>query len=411
MFVKENCHIKNKKDVSLLLLFLTFFKIGATSFGGFISLISVIQKDLTEKKGLVKDKVIIDGVSLASVLPGPMAVNVVAYIGYYLKGIKGALVSMLGILLPSFALILILSLVYFEYGQLPELETFFRGVLPAVAAIIVSVAINMSKKHIRDAKQVFIVLLTIIAILFIKSIFITSAIILVGGLLGYFLYKNTNISKSNTIEIIPKKKNIKQLFSAIGFVIIIMLSISILSYLSSGKAYPSTIVLKDLMITFSSLGVTTFGGGYVVIPVMQEIFVSALGWLTQIEFVDSIAMGQLTPGPIFISATFIGYKVGGFLGAITATFFVFVPPSLIMVICSAFFHRMRGSITIKAAFKGLRPAVIGMILASAYSIFVSTSFSWMSLLVFASVLISSTKYKVDVVFLIPLSGLVGLLFF
>ena len=110
---------KYSTDITLQFLFLSFLKIGATSWGGFMAIISVVQKELVEKKALIEEKVIFEGVSLASVLPGPMAFNVVVYIGYYLKGIKGAIVSMLGILLPSFLFMLILSYIYLKYGELP----------------------------------------------------------------------------------------------------------------------------------------------------------------------------------------------------------------------------------------------------------------------------------------------------
>lgn len=402
-------HIKQDNSVTLLFLFLSFLKIGATSFGGFMALISVVQKELIEKKGVLKDQVILDGVSLASVLPGPMAFNVIVYIGYYLKGIKGALVSMLGILLPSFIFMLILSFVYIEYGQLPILANFFKGVLPAVAAIIVVVAANMAKKNIKDFKQGFICILAIATILLVKSIFITFIIIIGGGVLGYLLYKNS-IANEAVLEVKHTKYG-KQLIATIIIVATVMMVVWLLPSLTSKATHSIATVQKDLMTTFSSISITLFGGGYVVIPTMQEIIVSSLGWLTEKEFADAIAMGQLTPGPIFISATFIGYKVGGLLGAITATLAIFIPPGLIMIVFSEFFNKIRNSKIIKAAFKGLRPAVIGMIFAAAYTIGTSISFSWFAVIVFIGVLIASFKYKIDVVFLIPLSGLAGLLFF
>lgn len=403
---------KNKieeNNVTLLFLFLTFLKIGATSFGGFMALISVVQKELIEKKEILKDQVIFDGISLASVLPGPMAFNVIVYIGYYLKGVKGALVSMIGILLPSFIFMILLSFIYIEYGQLPALTNFFKGVLPAVAGIIVAVAANMAKKNIKDFKQVFICILAIVAILFIKSIFITFIIIIGGGFLGYIFYKN---AIKTEVDLVKKHlKNTKQLKLSLIGLIIVMFVVWLLPSITSGEIASLATIQKELMVTFSSISVTLFGGGYVIIPTMQEIFVSGLHWLSKEEFADAIAMGQLTPGPIFISATFIGYKVGGFLGAVTATLAIFIPPGFIMILVSEFFNKIRNSKVIKAIFKGLRPAVIGMIFAAAYTIGSSISFSWFAIVVFLSVLIASFKYKVDVVYLIPIAGISGLLFF
>src|SRR3954449_5341084 len=117
-------------------LFCLFLKIGATSWGGFMALIAVIQKQMSELDKVIEEKEIVQSISLASVLPGPMAVNVVAYIGYKLKGLPGAFISMAGVLLPCFILMLVLSYVYFTYGSTPSFTHFFLGILPAVAAIL-----------------------------------------------------------------------------------------------------------------------------------------------------------------------------------------------------------------------------------------------------------------------------------
>lgn len=409
MIKTEN--IKQETDITLSFLFLSFLKIGATSWGGFMALISVIQKELIEKKEVIKDKIIFDGISLAMVLPGPIAFNVVVYIGYYLKGVKGAIVSMLGILLPSFIFMLILSYLYIEYGQLPELENFFKGVLPAVVAIIVSVAINMARKNIKDAKQVVICVLAIGALLLVKSIFITFIIIVGGALLGYILYHNT-IEENEKENLTTKKtKNVKPLIYSFVVIVSFIVLAWLLTFFLPPTAVEELSVQKELMLTLSTISVTLFGGGYVIIPIMQEIIVNGLQWLSEKEFIDAIAMGQLTPGPIFISATFIGFKVGGFMGAVTATLAIFIPPGIIMIIFSEFFSQIRNSKFIRAAFKGLRPAVIGMIFTAAFTISMGISFSWFALAVFLIVLIASLKFKIDVVYLIPLSGITGLLFF
>ena len=100
---------------------------------------------------------------------------------------------------------------------------------------------------------------------------------------------------------------------------------------------------QKIMLTFSGMSLSLFGGGYVVIPAMQQVIVNSLNWLNQLEFTDAIAMGQITPGPIFISATFIGYKVAGFWGALNATISIFLPPGLLMIVCARFFDQIRNS--------------------------------------------------------------------
>jgi len=400
----------NKNSVSLNYLFLTFLRIGATSWGGFMALISVVQKNMVEKDKVIKDEEILDGISLASVLPGPVAFNVVTYIGYQLKGFKGALVSMAGITLPSFLLILVLAHVYFKFGQLPIFTNFFNGVLPAVTAIIISVAYSMTRKNVKDPKQVVIMTSAIVALILFRSFFITALIMVVGGSAGYFIYRKDDAKEqktsSNRISF-SWKRALVLTFSIIAGVVFF----AYLPNLTQGALQEQLRIQRDIMFTFSGLSVTLFGGGYVIIPAIHEVIVEGLHWLSTKEFSDAIAMGQITPGPIFISATFIGYKVGGLMGAITATLAIFLPPGFIMLLCSQFIDSIKNSKVVVAIFKGLRPAVIGMIFAAAYTLGKDLSLNWGTIFIFLSVLVLSIKYKINVVYLIPASGVIGILIF
>ena len=153
-----------------------------------MSLISAVQKQVVDKDKLISNEDVLDGISLASVLPGPLAVNVISFIGYRLKGIRGAIVCFSGILIPSFLLMLLLSVVYQKFGNVPEFGSFFAGVLPAVAAIIISVAVGMIKKNVSDWKQIILVVLSGVITFFSRSYFFTLLIILLSAFTGYFLY-------------------------------------------------------------------------------------------------------------------------------------------------------------------------------------------------------------------------------
>ncbi len=396
--------------VSLKYLFFTFLKIGAISWGGFMALISVVQNNLVERDKVIEDEEILDGTSLASILPGPVAFNVVAYLGYRLRGIKGALVSMVAILLPSFILILALTYFYFEYGDLLVLSNFFLGVLPAVSAIIISVAFNMSKKHIKDIWQIIICLIAGVTLIFAKSFFTTLFIMTLGSLLGYILYKNS--IKSNEKQSMKKLRlNWEKFMLFIISIALFLLLIWILPSVVNGSISEKIKLQRDILFTFSGMSITLFGGGYVIIPTIQTIIVDSLHWLNNKEFADAIAMGQITPGPIFISATFIGYKVGGIWGAITATLAIFLPPGFLIIFTSRFLGYIKQSHIVKALFKGLRPAIIGMIFAASYTITKGIAINWITEVIFIGVLIASLKFKINVVYLIPVSGILGIIIY
>lgn len=325
---------------SLIYLFLTFLRIGATSWGGFMALISMIQKRVVEKDGQIENETILEGISLASVLPGPMAVNVVSFVGYKLGGVKGALISIFGVLLPSFVLMLVLSHLYLAFGDIPAMNHFFAGILPAVAAVIISVAVSMGEKSIKDWPQILIAIASASIAAFSKSYLTTLAVLVVSGVIGYFYYGQAPPVK--TIQAKKKKQQETQTTEppgrAIVYSIILVTVIAALVYFYEGQNVIVNLH-RQILLTFSTMSLTQFGGGYVIIPTMQKVIVDGMKWLTNKEFVDAIAMGQITPGPIFISATFIGYKLSGFWGALNATLSIFLPTAILTIICTRFLIR------------------------------------------------------------------------
>jgi len=404
--------VKRPDETSLKYLFLTFLKIGATSWGGFMALISVVQKQVVDKDKKIENETLLDGISLASVLPGPMAFNVVTYVGYKLKGFSGAIVSMAAILLPSFVMMLVLSFLYSKYGNIPSFEHFFAGVLPAVAAIILSVAFAMAKKNISGTLQILIAVASALIIIFAKAYIATLIVMIISAFIGYLVYyKPSGISHTEL-----KPKSLDKSSRKIGFIVWISIAVFfaillVLPFILPPELETSLRLQQKIMLTFSGMSLSLFGGGYVVIPAMQQVIVNSMGWLTNQEFTDAIAMGQITPGPIFISATFIGYKVAGFWGALNATIAIFLPPGLVMIVSTRFYDKIRNSAIISAAFKGLRPAIIGMIAAAAFTIVYSNELSLKTGLLLCLFLLLAIRYKADPVFLIPGAGLVGLLIF
>jgi len=377
-----------------------------------MALISVVQKRMVEKDKKIGNEEIMEGISLATFLPGPIAFNVVTFVGYKLRGIKGALVSMAGLVLPSFLLMILLSYFYLTYRNLPSLNHFFAGILPAVAAVIISVAIAMAKKNISNASQVVIAIAAAIITVLSKSYITTIIVMLASGVSGYFLY-HTN-TKNETNKTIKTHQDLKN--QDFGFVIPFLITVSfllalLLPFILPAGVKTSAFLQQKITLTFSGMSLSLFGGGYVIIPAMQQIVVNSMNWVSNKEFTDAVAMGQITPGPIFITATFIGYKVAGFWGALNATISIFLPPGLLMIVCSRFFNKIRSSAVISSVFKGLRPAIIGMIAAAAFTIMIQNELSIKSVLLFISFLILALRYKADPVYLIPGAGLIGLLIF
>ena len=388
---------------SLSYIFFTFLKLGATAFGGYMSLVAIVQKQLVEVDKKLKEEDLLDGISLTSVLPGPVAVNTIAYVGYQLRGVPGAIAAFAGIILPSFFLVIFLSWLYFSYGNIPAVKNVFSGITPAITALIVTVAIGMTRKTIKLSAQWTICLLAALLLILVGGFAVTFLLIIVSGVAGAFLFRQS------AEQALPDDEKIhfenKQL--VIPGVVLLLLLCTLLW----GGQYPGAPKDVQILSTFSGISLTLFGGGYVVIPALHELFVENLNWLTSAEFADGIAIGQITPGPIFVTATFIGYKVAGVVGAFLATVAIFTPPAVLTVLLSRFVKILNQSSVVKAAMKGVRAAVIGMIFASAITIGQTITPSVVSAIIFAAIFIISLKYTISPVYLIIASGVAGFILF
>jgi len=387
--------------VSLSTLFGIFFKIACTSFGGFMAMIAVVEREVVERRKLMRHEDMLDGISLASLLPGPVAVNLVTYAGYRMRGGPGALVSAVGAVLPSFALIVVLAIAYFQFGQMPVVSKLFMGFIPAMAAIILMAAWTMARKAMTDWRGIAIGIGSGSILLAVGGFFSTLGIILGSGVLGWWWFRPTATSVSAGDPPRPPAK--------------MNSSLAMLMTGSPALAAPLASfdpgLIAKIFAVFAGMSVMLFGGGYVFIPLIQEIVVNGHGWVTQREFIDAIAMGQITPGPILVSAAFIGLKVAGFAGAVAATIGIYLPPALLMIVSSAALERIKKSAAIQAALRGVRPAVVGMIFAAVITVGLSAPHQWGSLVIFGATLLVLIRFRLQVVWVIPPAGLAGMLLF
>ena len=385
--------------ISLPSLFWIFFRIACTSFGGFMAMISMVENVVVERRKLMSHHDMLDGISLASLLPGPVAVNLVVYVGYRLRGGSGAAVCALGAVLPSFAFIVMLSVTYFQWGQVPAVNRLFMGFIPAVAAIIVSAAWNMSLRSITGVREGAIALAAFAALLGIGGFYSTLGIIVGAGVIGWLLFRGAASAPSSE----PGKKPATPK-PGIHANVFMVNAVPLAGVPLWG--FDPSLVMK-LFGVFAGMSVMLFGGGYVFIPLIQEVVVNHHKWVTSQEFVDAIAMGQITPGPILVSAAFIGLKVAGVVGAVTATVGIYLPPALLMVAGAHALGRIKRSIAIQAALRGVHPAVIGMIFAAAVMVGQTSVPVSISVLIFTGALYALLRFRVEAVWIIPAAGLAG----
>ena len=389
-----------KKNISYFSLFLTFLKTGTISFGGYMMLISMIRYEFSIRKKIIKKKKIIDAITMASFLPGPMAINVASYIGFILKGWKGAVVSFVAVLLPSFFIMVIFTHLYINSKNIPGFSSFFNGVMPVVAAVIFSVAYGFYNDSKDKTLAILLSILSFTLTSLIKGyISIILPLLVCGGL--NLLYNGDKIKKITN----PKKAFIR----VKGIIIASLVMTILLVFLNTAPIDSTNFNLSKV---FANISLTLFGGGYVFIPYLDKIIVEQLGWLTQREFIDSIAMGQITPGPILITATFIGYKMNGLLGAFLATLSIFLPSSVVIIFFSRVYYFIKKNSTVKLIINGFKIGIIGLICYSGYVIMFKQQddINFYSIIACILTFVFLNKTKIHPIFLIIAAGLIGFFF-
>ena len=387
-------------------LFFTFLKTGTISFGGYMMLIAMIQYEFSERKKILNKNKILDAITMASFLPGPMAINVASYIGFLIKGWKGAVISFVAVLLPSFIIMVIFSHLYLNSRNIPGFSSFFDGVLPVVAAVIFSVAYNIYKESKDKVFSLLLVILSFVLTSLIKGyISIILPLLICGGL--NLFYNGDKLKKITN----PKKAFLR----IKGIIIASLIMIILFVFLNNA---PISSLEFNLAKVFANISLTLFGGGYVFIPYLDKIIVEQMEWLTKREFIDSIAMGQITPGPILITATFIGYKLGyllnntitsGIFGAFIATISIFLPSSVVIIFFSRVYYFVKKNTTVKLIIKGFKIGIIGLICYSGYIIMFKQqeTFNLLSLSICIFSFIILNKTKIHPLFLILGFGVAG----
>ncbi len=382
-------------------LYKLFLKIGCTGFGGFMALIAQVQSYAVERRKLLSQEDMLNGISLATILPGPVAVNTVAYTGYRIRGWAGALTAATAVMTPSFLLMLLLTDAYFRLGSIPAVGRLFNGFIPAVAAVVLAAAWNMSRKTTKTAAEFLIAAAACLSLILVRGFLVTAAIIAASAVLGWLLFRRGQAGAERP----PAAKTAEGPRTA-G---------SRMGVHAVAAALPGPFLAVNLaaagklFATFAGMSLLLFGGGYVFIPLMQQTVVDGQGWVTGKEFLDGIALGQIMPGPILISSVFIGYKVAGLTGAVAATAGMFGPPGIAMLLCTRFLDRIKGSAAVTACLRGIRSGVLGMVTAAAIVIARTAQPHAVSLVIFAAALVALLRFKVETAWIIPAAGIIGVL--
>jgi chromate transporter len=386
---------------SLRLLFKRFLKLGATADGG-PAIAPQMKKMIVKDLGWMKEQEFMQGMALCQLIPGATFVQLSTYIGYRLRGIWGAFICAIAFVLPAFILIVILSTIYFKLGDLWFIKSLFKGLGAIVVAIVLNAFINFGKPILREWKAVLIAILSFFAFLYQLN---TVLVFIVAGILALLLRPTipakTGSPPPSQVSNETAKREGDRLF--LGVLALLIGAIFVVCYFLNAQ-------LSYLAMTLSKVGALAFGGGFTIIPLIQYEVVDRFQWVSTKEFLDGIAMGQVTPGPIMITATFLGYKLSGFLGAAMATLAIFSPAFFIVTLLIPHYDRLKGLKTVRIMEQGILAAFVGM-LGLVLSNFGRTTFVDFPSIAFAATAFIALLKKVDLPYILLTGAVLSILVF
>jgi len=392
----------------------TALYIGIIGYGG-PAVLGQMKKKMVHEKKWVGGEDFMNALSLADILPGATGVTLIGYLGYKIKGIKGWLLGAGLYVLPAFLYTTALAWFYFKYNSIGFVQKIFTGLGALVVALLVNALINLSKPVLgKSGIYGYLKAIAIALPAFLLEFFAginATFIYILSGTLGFTLYyfsKEIVAAQETRAEIEEEKKE-KIIWKSIltsRFTYLLFL------FVMTGILLWYFVPLLGLLISsFIHMGTFALGSGFTIIPLMKSIAVDQNHWVTLKQFQDGLAVGQITPGPILITAAFIGYKVMGWLGALTATVSIFLPSLSLIVVLGGFHERIKHLKVVKAIIKGFLAGFIGIITAIAVQFGEKSLINWQTWLIFIISLIVIAKLKKDVIWVITGTVIVSFFLF
>jgi chromate transporter len=378
---------------SLSRLFLSFLRLGLTAFGGPAMIAYIRELAVEREKWLAKD-VFQGGVALCQTIPGATAMQVAAYVGLRVHGVGGAVVSYVGFGLPAFCLMLLLSVLYARMHNLPLMMAAFSGLQALIVAVVANATISFGRTILIGWKQGVIALIAA-ALFWVK---VHPVLILpAAAVLGMAL---------QSIQAGAKQGGAQGALPAVLLPLAGLVAVS-------GAAFSLLVWLRpelaQLALLMARIDLVAFGGGFASVPFMLHEIVEVRSWLDVHTFLDGIALGQFTPGPIVITATFVGYLLHGFAGAAVATVAVFLPSLLLVIGVAPFFSRLRSFVRFNQAMSGVLASFVGLLATVTIRFALQVHWDWFHLFLGVAALAALLK-KIDILWVILVGAVVSIFF-
>ncbi len=373
-----------------------FLRLGFTAFGGPAAHIAMMRDEVVRRRQWISDERFLDLLGITNLIPGPNSTELAIYLGYLRAGWRGLIVAGICFIGPAMAIVLALAWAYVTYGGLPQVGWLFYGIQPVVVAIVANALWGLGRTALRGVWP-----LVVVALVLGLDLLGWSPLLLLfgGGLLfagGKFVAQRTH-SGAPAVLLIPRWSQLRTGMAALGLVT------------TASAAVPFS--LLTLFLTFLKIGAVLYGSGYVLLAFLHNNFVLNLGWLTDRQLLDAVSVGQFTPGPVFTTATFIGYLLGGWAGGLLATLAIFLPSFVFVALIHPFAARLRRNPLTAPLLAGVNVAALALMAGAMIQLGQAALVDWLTVVLALGAFATLRRFKLNSFWLIVGGAAVGVLRF
>ncbi len=375
-------------------LALVFLRLGTIAFGGPAAHIAMIDREVVTNRRWMSRARLLDLLGITNLIPGPNSTELAIHIGYERAGWRGLLIAGSCFIFPAMAIVWCLAIVYDRYQTLPQLGWLLYGIKPVILVIIIQALGKLGKKAAKDVPTTIAGILAIVG--YLAGVDEILLLILLG--IAVMVIRNWQNSKPTTgLLLFP----ISSIFAQLG-----QASPLVNSGVNSGIVAASW---STIFLAFLKIGFVLYGGGYVLLAFLQKEFVERNQWLTSQQLLDAVAIGQITPGPLFTTATFIGYLLAGNAGAIAGTAGIFLPSFLLVLLVNPWVDKLRQSPWTSGLLDGVNAASLGLMAGVLFTLAQAALVDWQTIVIAGLSLVTVFRFPINSVWLVLAGGAIGLL--
>lgn len=367
------------------------FKLGCTAFGGPAAHIAMLREEIVARRKWTTEQHFVDLIGVTNLLPGPNSTEMVIHAGYERAGWRGLVVAGVLFILPAAAITLLFAWLYVRYGTTPTGEWLLYGIKPVIIAVVAQALWNLGRTAVKGPLLAGIG----VAVFALYLTGVNELLLLFGGglLMALVAYVKRSRGDGRWLGVVAAPVGVVKLPIALA--------------VAAGAAEPYS--AARLLLTFLKIGATLYGSGYVLLAFLRNDFVVRYGWITEQQLLDAVAVGQFTPGPVFTTATFVGYLVGGWSGAALATIGIFVPAFAVVGVVNPFLPRLRRSAWTASLLDGINVAAIGLMGAVTWELGRAAVVDWETAVLAVAAGLALVRCKINSAWLVLVGGVIGLL--